>query len=187
LGWVYFKQGNLGEAENYLNAAWRLTRLAVVADHLGQVYERGNKKADAIRMYKFAINHTSEKRAADPDKILPRLVRLVPGAKKSDCERKEITEALVQMNTVKIAHKTTTVASAEFFVMLGRNAKTDVKFISGAEDLRAAADALRGTDYPVLWPGDEDARVVRRGVLGCSPISGCTLAMVDPDSVRSVK
>ena len=44
LGWAYFRGGELDKAEKFINAAWVLLQSAVVADHLGQVYQKQGKK-----------------------------------------------------------------------------------------------------------------------------------------------
>jgi tetratricopeptide (TPR) repeat protein len=44
LGWVHFRLGHLDQAESYLNAAWLLSQQGMVADHLGQVYEKQAKR-----------------------------------------------------------------------------------------------------------------------------------------------
>jgi len=55
LGWVQLRLGNLDEAEKYLEAAWLLGLDGVPAHHLGQVFERQQKKQAAIRMYRMAL------------------------------------------------------------------------------------------------------------------------------------
>jgi tetratricopeptide (TPR) repeat protein len=55
LGWVHFRLGHLDEAEKYLHASWILTQEAVVADHLGQLYEQRQRRQDAIHMYRLAL------------------------------------------------------------------------------------------------------------------------------------
>ena len=47
LGWVHFRTDQFAEAEKYLNAGWNLTQDPVIADHLGQVYEKQGKKHQA--------------------------------------------------------------------------------------------------------------------------------------------
>lgn len=55
LGWVYFRQGHLDEAEKYVMAAWNLEQRADVADHLGQIYEKDGKLHQAVQFDAFAI------------------------------------------------------------------------------------------------------------------------------------
>ncbi len=44
LGWVYFSEGNLDKAEKYVAAAWELGQHGEVGDHLGQIYEKKERK-----------------------------------------------------------------------------------------------------------------------------------------------
>jgi len=55
LGWVHFRMGHLDLAEKYLNAAWLLSQDPVIADHLGQTFEKLGKKHDAAIAYSRAI------------------------------------------------------------------------------------------------------------------------------------
>ena len=196
LGWVYFKIGNFDQAESYLNAAWVLSQLPVVADHLGQVYERQNKKQAAIRMYKFALNPTRAKLAAGPppgDETRARLKRLSPGGAVGDLHGKDDpTAELSAMRTTKIPALKTDRGSAEFFLVFAHDPKAsqvvveDVKFISGEEALKTADAALRAADFKVELPADGQPRLLRRGILFCSPHTGCTFTLFSPEDVRSV-
>jgi tetratricopeptide (TPR) repeat protein len=56
LGWAHFRRGNLEEAEKYLApAAQQLPRNAVVQDHLGDVFARQGRWADAITAWTRAL------------------------------------------------------------------------------------------------------------------------------------
>ncbi|MDQ3135535.1 MAG: tetratricopeptide repeat protein, partial [Acidobacteriota bacterium] len=61
LGWVYFKLGQLDEAERHLSeAAKRNTRSATIQDHLGDVYQRRGKTADARAAWQKALSLSTE-------------------------------------------------------------------------------------------------------------------------------
>ena len=55
LGWVYFQQGKLAEAEPLIESAWRLNETSDAGDHLGQVYEARTEKDLAIHAYEQSI------------------------------------------------------------------------------------------------------------------------------------
>jgi hypothetical protein len=81
-------------------------------------------------------------------------------------------------------------AQADFFVLLepgGKNAKVEaVKFISGSEKLRPFAAKLRDLDYGPMFPDAAPAKLVRRGTLACSALTGdCTFTLIRPEDVRS--
>src|SRR4029077_9997239 len=56
LGWVQFRKGKYTLAETYLNAAWSLLNAPMIADHLGQVYEKDGKKHEAAVAYSRALS-----------------------------------------------------------------------------------------------------------------------------------
>ena len=56
LGWVQYQMGHPDIAEKYLSAAWKLGATAVIANHLGQVYEKEGKKHDAAVAYSNALS-----------------------------------------------------------------------------------------------------------------------------------
>jgi len=55
LGWVYFAQGDMKNAEKYMVAAWQHSQHGEVADHLGQLYEKHGDKQKAIDYYAMAL------------------------------------------------------------------------------------------------------------------------------------
>ena len=64
MGWVYFRQGNMAQAENYIGAAWKVTQHSEVGDHLGQVYEKDGKPAEAAKIYQLSL--AAETLSPDP-------------------------------------------------------------------------------------------------------------------------
>lgn len=62
----------------------------------------------------------------------------------------------------------------------------DVKFLSGAEELRGAERLLRDKNLLTEFPDDVPARIFRRGILMCSPYTtGCQFTLLTADSVHS--
>jgi tetratricopeptide (TPR) repeat protein len=47
LGWVYFKEGKLEDAQRYLRAAWELSPRDVIASHVNKAYEKAGKVSPA--------------------------------------------------------------------------------------------------------------------------------------------
>jgi len=197
LGWVYFRMGDLTQAEKYVNSAWMLTQSAVMADHLGQVFERGDKKQAAIRMYEFAL-HLAPLRVSGGAELAEatreRIERLAPGKSATDfANNMEITNEVNRMRTLTITLDTMGDASANFFLVLAQDPKTsaviveDVKFIDGSEKLKSATTALKATDFKLPLPADGQPRVLRRGILFCSTRAGCSFTLINPNDVRSVK
>src|SRR5437899_9368265 len=68
LGWVHYQLGNLKQAEGYLYAAWTVQQFATVGYHLGQVYEKQQRKQDAAHMYRLVSEQQS--RGAEETEVL---------------------------------------------------------------------------------------------------------------------
>ena len=181
LGWVYFRMANLSRAEQYLSASFDLSQNSTVADHLGQVYEQEHKTEAAIRMYHLALSASS-----NLPETQERLNRLNHGAIRPQNPFSGGAE-LSQLRTTKLSRIVPGTASAEFFLLFGPGSKLEeVKFIKGSEKLRTAGKILSSTHFKVPFPDDSAALLVRRGILGCYPTTGCALVLLLPQTVRSV-
>jgi tetratricopeptide (TPR) repeat protein len=198
LGWVYFRIGNLQEAEKYLNSAWTLSQGGVQADHLGQVYEREGKKQAAVRMYQlalflfnpFSIQPTARFAAQETRE---RLDRLQPGTSATD--RSVFTQVTDQVNglrTIKLPRIVPATSTAEFFLVFTQDPKTssldvaDVKFISGSEELKPAGKALLSAPFTFPFPDDGHPNILRRGILSCYVHTGCSFTLINPSDVHSI-
>jgi Tfp pilus assembly protein PilF len=190
LGWVQFRLGHYDQAEAYLQAAWLLSQMAVVADHLGQVYEQEKKTEKAIHMYRLA-NAVPESGGVAKDEIRQRLDRLgtkVPAtpidiARSGDRSGDELS----QLRSVKLKRLITGSATAEFLLLFSPGPKLeDVAFVSGDETLKSASDALETAKFQVSFPASSSARLVRRAIVMCSPVSGCEAVLYPPSAVHSV-
>ena len=71
LGWVYFRQGKLSEAERMLTKAVELTDVtgqdSTVHEHLGDVYMKLGKTQDAIAQWTISMKRFKEQPASDTD------------------------------------------------------------------------------------------------------------------------
>ncbi|HEX3323100.1 MAG TPA: DUF3857 domain-containing protein [Terriglobales bacterium] len=182
LGWVHFQLGNLDQAERYLGAAWTLSQHAIVGNHLGQVYERKQKKQEAIKSYATAV--AANDRMKEPRE---RLIALLGNSAAVTTAVNNARSELSQMRSTHLTQIVSGSASSDFFVLFSQRAKVEeVKFVSGSEELRSAGQVLRSAKFNVLFPDDEPTRLVRRGVLACSAISGCEFVLMTPNTVRSV-
>ncbi len=190
LGWVEFKNGHFNRAESYLQSAWLLTQLAVVADHLGQVYEKDAKLDKAIHMYRLAIA-TPEGRSAVGDQARKHLEHLggkVPSTPFEAMHSNDHSgQELSELRTEKLKQLTTETATAEFFLVFNAHSKVDeALFIGGSEKLKSAENALTGMAFQFTFPPESSARILRRAILMCSKISGCHAVLYTPGSVHSI-
>jgi len=81
----------------------------------------------------------------------------------------------------------TGIASAEFFVLFGRDAKVEVKFISGSDSLKSVQKTLESTNFNLKFPDDRPTRILRRGIVGCYQYAGCSFVVMPTDTVVSVQ
>jgi len=183
LGWAYFKLGELDEAAKYLSAAWTISQNYINADHLGQVYEQEHKKDEAARMYRLALIASPKLDATkETQERLDRLGASANPGRFGNAGREELSK----LRTVKLPSITSESASAEFFLLFGPGSKLqEIQFVSGSEKLRSADRALSAASFEVPFPDNGPTRLLRRGVLSCSSISGCTFVLYTPDMVRS--
>jgi tetratricopeptide (TPR) repeat protein len=192
LGWVHFRIGNLAQAESFLNAAWLLSQDPVEADHLGQVYEQQKKTAKAIHMYRLALaTPQGNVPGGQWDETRNRLAKLT-GTKaptgmellRGDPNGNELS----QLRSVKLKRLVPGSATAELFLLFSPGPKVEgVEFISGSEKLKPAEKVLSATSFQVTFPEGSSARLVRRAIVMCSDVSGCTAVLFTPSSVNSVK
>jgi tetratricopeptide (TPR) repeat protein len=185
LGWVYFRQGKMAEAEQFLTSAWRLMQAPLLGNHLGQLYEKIGKTQQAINSYALALALPGA--AAAPSPSRDRLVTLAGSAAKADQAVRTALGELSDQRTVQLPRVARGAAKAEFFVLFDSSAGASaVRFISGSEELRNAGDALIAAHYDVTFPSDRSAKIVRRGILDC-PATGpnCHFILLPPESVTS--
>jgi tetratricopeptide (TPR) repeat protein/transglutaminase-like putative cysteine protease len=184
LGWVYFRMGTYDKAESYLQAAWVLSEAEVIGDHLGQVYEIEHKKEQAIRMYQLALTASQ-----NPGSMKETKARLehIGGATNSESFHAHANDELNKMRTVKLERVTPEAATAEFLIIFGPGSKVEeVKFVSGSEKLKGSEKVLNTTAFHLPFPDDGPTKLLRRGILSCYAISGCSFVLYLPNSVRSV-
>ena len=149
MGWVYFREGRMPEAENYVGAAWRVTQHSEVGDHLGQIFEKQNKLAEAANI--FALSLAAETLSPDPsgtDSIKASLYRLK--AKGVAPAESDPNQELAKMRTISIPK--TANGTADFFLLVSGNGESDevedAQFISGDEALKGATEELKKASFP---------------------------------------
>lgn len=185
LGWVHFRNGNLEKAEKFVRAAWLLRQQGEVGDHLGQIYEKQGRKAEAIRVYAQAMVAT---RPVPETKA--HLAALAGGEDKIEGLKLKGAAELSEMRTVQLGKLLREKAEADFLIVFSSvsgNKPEEVKFIGGSEKVRPLGEALRGAKYKTVFPDETPTRIVRRGTLKCLPDGGCIFVMLPPDNVTSIQ
>ena len=189
LGWVYYRINKLDKAEEYLRAAWILSQTSTPADHLAQVYTKEHKIDAAREMYRRAMGAATQTSQTEFQEIMERMAKLdpQPGASKKPFVGFSAGKDLRAMRTIMLPRLVQGQANAEFFIVFAPGPKVEqTKFISGSEKLKSGEHALQTAKYDIPFPDDSNARVVRRGILSCYPVSGCSFVLFTLDSVKSV-
>ena len=179
LGWIYYKMGNLAKAENYLIAAWQLAQDGDIGDHLGQVYEKEHKLAEAAHTYALALG--ADPKMEDTAARLHKLsnVPLPPN-------RMGAGEELSRMRTTSLPRVTKDTASADFYVLFAPGGKLkDSSFHRGSELLRFADGDLAKISFKVPFPADSSAYILRKAILSCHTYSGCTFVFYPINDVAN--
>jgi tetratricopeptide (TPR) repeat protein len=183
LGWIYFQNGDLEQAERFIHAAWELSQHGEVGYHLAQVHEKRGNKEEAIRAYAMALAASRP-----PMETRQRLAALVGSDKKVDALVDQARRELAGTRTLKLGALVNESAEAEFFVLLAPGSKVEaVKFIRGSEKLRTFTGTLQASNFATTFPDATPTKLVRRGVLSCTTTAtGCSFVLLTPDDVHSV-
>jgi tetratricopeptide (TPR) repeat protein len=170
LGWVYFQQGKLAEAEPLIEAAWRLNQVGDTGAHLAQLYEARGEKDLAIRTYEQSL--AAGAAPAETRERLAKLLGPTAGTPTAiDAAVKRAAGELMRERAVPLG-RTTVTGRAGFVVLIepGPNGPVahDAKFLVGNDRLASVAERLRTASFPLILPRGTRVRVVLRGAVTCS-------------------
>lgn len=182
LGWVKFQQGKIAEAEKYIRSAWLVRSIGEIGDHLGQIYEKEGRKAEAEQMYSLALA------TAQPmPEAKPRLVALLGSDADAERMAKEALPNLGESRTIKVKNTHDADGIAEFWILFSPGPRViGVRFISGDDALRPFTNDLEVASFPDMFPDTTDVKFLRRGKLTCLRSSGaCSVLLLSAETVRS--
>lgn len=175
LGWVYFAQGDLKNAEKYLLAAWDHSQHGEVADHLGQLYEKQGDRQKAIDYY--ALGMAAPENVPETRKRLENLV----GAKKTDELVAQKKKQLATLRTMKLDW-TSQEGSADVLLTFGAGgAVQQVQFLTGEKEFSPRSGALKTMRYPMMFP-DSTQGFVHKASVSCSKTAGCSMVIQPADA-----
>lgn len=189
-GWICFLRGDSEKAQGYVEASWQLLPLPTIGDHLGQIYEKAGRPADAIRVYAMAIASADRQTRAyiDPDDVADarqRLGKLDPHVD-SLIERGRADLAAMRWLSVPNACKCS--GSAAFALLIGgREKAVRLRKISGDAPLDKAVNSLQAIPIPFKIPAGTDIEIPLRGTLNCkSSDDQCRFALLDSEAAVDV-
>ena len=191
-GWVDFRLGDFDSSEKFLKAGWALLQAGMIADHLGQLYERQGKKTEAIHYYRLAL--AAQSNSSDTRERLQRLgaapVEPSPSPARSPASPQPSAltpeEELSKMRSTPIPGIAESDGHAEFFLLFSPKGVEEAWFIAGDEKLRAAPKAFPKQGYGVLFPDEGPEKLPRRGILFFSAYSTphCSLTLLRPSDTQ---
>ncbi len=201
LGWVYFKQGDAKRAENLVRAAWLLGEESIVAEHLGEIYEKEGKTAQAAHAYEWALAVSSVPATmagmqADTvkayrtrsDAIKARYKKLT-GKESGLIEIRRLpngewtktpAEQLRQTREMKLKNEAKVSGSAEFVVTLEPGKVESAEYLSGTDELAKLSEQMIAARYPLEFPPDSEAILVLRVDVKCEASSACIASLINP-------
>jgi Flp pilus assembly protein TadD len=181
LGWVYFRRGDLENAQRYLSAAWDLSQSPTTAEHLAQVYLARKDTQTAAKYYARA--------AAVPVRFArnsEEFKKLVPGAANRERMVSDAREELSKLRTTHIRRVSGPTGAAEFEIIQGADGKIEAATLaSGDEKLKAMIDQLLKTPLKGIIPS-ATPKLVRRAMLMCSTSTDCDFVLVPVDVSPSI-
>ncbi|HET6217073.1 MAG TPA: tetratricopeptide repeat protein, partial [Acidobacteriaceae bacterium] len=194
LGWIYFKEKNLSEAESYVQSAWLLLLEDPEAGlHMGKIYEAEGKKDEALTTYRLAVKAMGERQLPQNYADMRSEMNTRATALKAAGAHEKPAPRVQQGGDELAALRTYTIpsplegqyASADFLLLLGDNRAEDVRFLKGDESLKKTAPALEAVTFHSPLPRGSKAKVLRRGIVACTTGSKtCLLVLLPPSSAR---
>jgi tetratricopeptide (TPR) repeat protein len=183
LGWIFFEQGKLKEAEKYINCAWFVRSQGEIGYELGRVYEAQSRKDDAIRAYEMSLGATQPYEQARQY-----LAKLLGSDNDIDHLVEQRRPQLTDMRTISVPNAHDADGVAEFWILLSPGPRVlGAKFITGDEVLRPFTKELEAASYPDSFPEATEIRLLRRGRLACVRGNGspCRFLLASAEAVRT--
>jgi tetratricopeptide (TPR) repeat protein len=188
LGWIHYKRANYPAAREYLEAAWSLHPIPLIGEHLGQTYEKLDRRDDAGRTYAMAIAagdlpSRSNRRAELLDEIRGKLAKIAP----PDADLEYLVRAgrtdLKRMNSVDVPNSRHAAGSTDLALKIEGDKITDLRTISGDKSIADTPEAIRGLKLPLKMP---QGPIPRRAVFSCEEEhTQCRLRMLSAEEALS--
>ena len=179
---MHFAKGNVGVAERFVTAAWRLAHHPEVGDHLAQLYQQQGRRDEAIKTYALALT------VKPPDeRTRARLAELVGDDHVAGIVTKFENDLAVQ-RTITFKATGPTGVNADFFVLFNHDGSVEsVKFITGDDRLRSLADDVRAAKYTLAFPDETPTKLLRRGTVTCPSAGECRVLMLLPADAQAIQ
>ena len=153
LGWIYFKENKLAQAQSYVRSAWLLLMSPESGLHMGKIYEAEGKKDDALTAYTLAVKSMGSRQLTQNYADMKSEMETRAAALKAAGAHEKPGPKAPQGGDELAAVRTYTIpspldgpyASADFLLLLGDNGVEDVRFLKGDESLKKGYAGARGS------------------------------------------
>jgi tetratricopeptide (TPR) repeat protein len=178
LGWVYFRQGKLAQAESYTRAAWELEPQGYFGVHLGRIYEEQNRLKDAITIYRMALS--ARKSPKEEEQIRGRLADL--GVANAEPLPIAVPAPLPLLSAQQHARE----GDALFDILLTHGNSPTVLFLMGSPTLKESAAAEIQATLHASLPDNGPEKVLRRARVICTGNEAptCTLRLLSAQEAK---
>ena len=185
LGWIYFLEGRLKDAESLVAAAWFNQPNLVVGDHLAQIREALGQKTEALTLEELAV--ATDGAAGDEEtmaSVRKRMERLRSAGAKSMVG--DARAALQRMRTFEVKRPANLKGWGTFRVELAGDGVRESALVQGAPTLKPMTEELKRTVIAGAVPKGSQARLVRDGVLSCSSgAAKCEFVLMPRSSLQA--
>ncbi|HKV95606.1 MAG TPA: DUF3857 domain-containing protein [Candidatus Angelobacter sp.] len=170
MGWIHFRNGHLDLAEKYVRAAWNLAQDKEMAEHLGEIYEKMKRPADAMHYYALSVSEFSP--SPSSSKARARLVKLV-GAQRAERMIQERINEPSQSRTIHMGNIAPAGVKGQFYFVFAPGPKiAAVQLVDGDESLtpklRKFDDKIAAS---VFFPEGSPKQLLREAFVMCSAYS----------------
>lgn len=184
LGWIYFRQGKMDEAQKYLLAAWQIWDDPTISYHLGRIYETQGRKDESTELYLAALNSFPPNGTLSDDgkDMRTRLVESLGSDAEVDKRLEQSRKKKSPLRTVNIANPSREQGIAQYAIIIDANSRAVEISSTGAEDpLASVGDSMRAATMPQSFPDATLKKLPRLGTLACSSVGEpCVLTLLTP-------
>ncbi len=172
MGWVYFRNGKIKEAQEYIGAAWQGRQDAEVGTHLAEIEAAEGNRNAALEDYEMA-KETMPKYDmmgvhTEPDAASKELNAKMDALRDHGAHSQSLDPrtALTKLRTVSLGPANGLNGVAEYKLLVSKDAVLRVEPI-GTKTLAGGDARLKGAKLSALIPAHSKGQIVVAGMLNC--------------------
>jgi tetratricopeptide (TPR) repeat protein len=171
LGWIKLQQGDTATAEKYMLAARQSALFIGANNHLGELYEKEGRKADAIHQYELDLILSSRDSATRT-----RLAALLGGDQNIDKQLDDLRKSHGVQLALQLPNPEKLDGRAYFYMLFSPGSDTpEIKLGSGDSDPRYQAK-LRSQVSQFAPPEPLNVKLLRSAIVICTtPTNSCLI------------